>query len=354
MSQPNTTGKRRNTLGDISILYVDVLCRAVRQAGQTDRGLRQEFGISQTLLQAPDARISIPHYMRLGEAAIALTGDPALGLLAGRLTRPVDLGMAGLAAHCAPTVGAALATLIRYSLLTSRNSRGHPSMSADLCEARFYSIRPYNRFNYFVVDSVLAAWTQLVRALTGTTRVLQAVAIEYPSQGLDAEFEAFFQCPVHFNAKHNGITLARSLASHPSVSAQPAMHRKLTTDCELALGRIRSGWTLQDRIKEKVAQALQGSAPRLESIAAELGMTPWTVQRQLQQEGSGYRQILDLARRDLAQDYIRETTLSLSEVSWLLGFSGPAAFHKAYQRWFGTSPGRHRADLTRQRAPTTR
>ena len=350
MSQLSKAGKHHNTLGDISILYVDVLSRAVRQSGHNDHTLLEQFGISPLLMQAPDARISIPRYMRLGQAAITLTGNPTLGLIAGGLTRPVDLGIAGFAAQTAPTAGAALATLIRYSLLSSRNSRGHPSMSSELVEARFYSIRPYNVFNYFVVDSVLAAWTQLTRYLTGKTRVLQSVAIEYPSQGLEAEFEAFFQCPVQFNAAHNGITLARSIAIHPSHSSHVAMHRKLTADCDHALRRIQSGWTLQDRIKEKVAQLLVGSSPRLETIAAELGMAPWTLQRQLKREGSGYRQVLDLARRDLARDYIRETTLSLSEVSWLLGFSGPAAFHKAYHRWFGSSPGSHREDIIMQRA----
>lgn len=342
MSQTFKARKQQNTLGDISILYVDALCRAVRHSGQDDNTLLDQFGISASLMQAPDARISIPRYMRFGQAAIALTGNPALGLTTGALTRPVDMGMAGFAAQTAPTAGKALATLIRYGLLTSRNSRGHPSISSDCLDARFYSIRPYNNFNYFVVDSVLAAWTQLLRHLTGKNRVLQSVSIEYPSQGLNAEFEAFFECPVQFDAEYNGITLARAIAIHPSQSAQIAMHRKLTADCDLALRRIQSGWTLQDRIKEKVAQMLEGSTPRLETIAAELGMAPWTLQRQLKQEGSGYREVLDLARKELAQDYIRETTLSLSEVAWLLGFSGPAAFHKAYQRWFDTSPGSHR------------
>lgn len=333
---------KRNTLGDISVLYVAVIARAVRERGQDPLPLLAQFGIDERLLVAPDARISIPRFMRLGHAAAALTGDQALGLTLGQLTRPVDAGRAGLAAQAADTAGTALATLIRYDLLTSQNSRGQPRMLAGEGAAEFYSIRPYNAFNYFVVDSVLAAWTHFLRRVTGQQAVLSRVTIEYQDRGLADVFEAWFGCPVIFGADHNRLYPRAEVLRLPCREAQPAVHRMLRQDCEQALARLRSGWGIQEQVREKLTPMLEGEAPKLEQVAAELGMTPWSLQRRLAESGGGFRELVDTTRRDLALDYIRETRLAFAEIAWLLGFSGPAAFHRAYRRWFGISPGEHR------------
>ncbi|MEX2475727.1 AraC family transcriptional regulator [Marinobacter sp.] len=333
---------RQNSLGDISVLYVSVLMRAVSAEGHDPFALMERFRLTQETLTSPDARISIPRFMRLGQAAIELTGNRAIGLTMGSLTRPVDAGLAGLAAQAAPTTGEALTALIRYSLLTSRNSRGAASTSDNGRQAHFYSIRPYNVFNYFVVDSVMAAWTSFLRTISGRHRVLERVAIEYPSIGLDATFEQWFGCPVQFGASSNALTLAQDIGGTPSLQAQPAVHTALTRQCDELLQKIRLGWTTRDRVRDLLTPLLQGVTPSLETIAARLGIAPWTLRRQLADEQTGFRELVDQTRKDLAAEYIRETKTSLAEIAWLLGFANPAAFHKAYRRWFDISPGEHR------------
>lgn len=334
--------RRTNSLGELSVLYASVLARALASEGQNPLPLLERFGLGPQSLATADARISIPRFMRLGEAAIRLSGDPALGLTMGQLSRPVDAGMAGLAAQSAPSAGKALNTLVKFAGLTSHNSRGSPWMADSGLSANFYSIRPYNVFNYFVVDSVLAAWTQFLRTVSGHQEVLERVNIEYPSQGLDAEFEAWFGCPVRFGANGNSVQLLPTVRDYPSVQAQPGMFDMLARQCERQLLRVRSSWTMGDRVKDRLAPLLQGDAPDLATIAGQLGMASWTLQRQLRAEGTGFRELLDETRQELASQYIRETRTSVSEIAWLLGFANPAAFHKAWKRWFGTSPAEHR------------
>jgi AraC-like DNA-binding protein len=340
--------RRTNSLGELSVLYASVLARAVAAEGQNPAPLMERFGLSPQALATPDARISIPRFMRLGEAAIRLTGNPALGLTMGQLSRPVDAGMAGLAAQCAPTAGEGLNTLIKFGVLTSHNSRGTPWMSGKGLTANFYSIRPYNIFNYFVVDSVLAAWTEFLRIVSGQQQVLERVSIEYPSQGLDAEFEAWFGCPVKFGAEGNAIQLSEPSRDAISLQAQPGMFDLLARQCERQLLKTRSHWTMGDRVKDRLTPLLQGETPDLATIADQLGIAPWTLQRQLREEGTGFRDLLDETRQELAGEYIRETRTSISEIAWLLGFANPAAFHKAWKRWFNTSPAEHRKRYVRE------
>lgn len=343
--QPAPAEHPQNALGTISVLYASVLLRAAEAEGADTEQLTSKFRLGTDTLNSSAARISIPRFMRLGHAAIAETGNHALGLRMGALTRPVDAGIAGLAGQSAANAGEALTTLIRYSLLTSQNSRGAPAIRQIDRQALFYSIRPYNAFNFFVVDSVLAAWTQFVRNVTGRYEVLERVTIEYPSIGQDDLFESWFRCPVQFGAKENGITLKSEIWTQPTLHAQRAMHEKLSELCDQELQQIRRGWTTGDRVKHLLTPLFRGESPSLETIASKLGVTPWTLQRQLTAEGTGFRKLADETRKQLARDYIRETNTSLSEIAWLLGFANPAAFHKAYRRWFEISPGEHRNRL---------
>lgn len=343
--RPASAPKTQNSLGDISALYVSALMRAAEAEGADTVGLASRFQLDQQTLTSPEARISIPRFMRLGHAAIADTRNPTLGLRMGALSRPVDAGIAGLAGETASTAGAAISTLVRFSLLTSRNSRGVPRVQAGTRQVQFYSIRPYNSFNYFVVDSVLAAWTQFLRTITGRYNVLEKVTIEYRSNGMDDLFESWFRCPVQFGAATNSLTVREDIWGSESQQAQPAMHEKLYQLCEREMQQIRRGWTTGDRVKNLLTPLFRGETPSLETIAVKLGVTPWTLQRQLAAEGTGYRELMDETRKQLARDYIRETSTSLAEIAWLLGFANPAAFHKAYKRWFQLSPGEHRRQI---------
>ncbi|MDO6823751.1 AraC family transcriptional regulator [Marinobacter sp. 1_MG-2023] len=332
----------QDPLGDISVLYVSVLLRAAEAEGVNLEDLTRRFQLNEQTLTSPAARISIPRFMRLGHAAIQACGNAALGLRMGALSRPVDAGIAGLAGESSSTAGAAAQTIIRYSLLTSRNSRGTPKAEPENRRLQFYSIRPYNAFNYFVVDSVLSAWTQFLRSVTGQWDVLERVTIEYPSRGLDEMFEGWFHCPVQFGAAMNSVTVRQEVWNQGTVQAQPAMHEKLIQICDAEIQEIQRGWTTGDRVRRLLTPLFRGETPSLETIASRLGVTPWTLQRQLSSENTGFRELVDSTRKQLARDYIRETETSLSEIAWLLGFSNPAALHKAYRRWFGLSPGEHR------------
>lgn len=346
--KPNT--RHKNPLGDVSVLYVAVMARALRAEGRESVPLLDRFGLNEESLGAPEARISIPRFMRMGQAAIALTGNPTFGLTMGQLSRPVDAGIAGLAAQSAPTTGEAIRTLIHYALLTSRNSRGVPWTDNQGRDVHFYSIRPYNVFNFFVVDSVLAAWAQFLRLVSGQDRVVERVTIEYPSQGHEEVFEQWFGCPVRFGAEGNSLKLAPGIAEAASLQSQPAMFESLSRQCDSELSRIRAGWSSADRVKDLLPPMLQGGPPALVAVAHKLGVAPWTLQRQLAEENTGFRELVDDTRRELAAEYIRETRVALSEIAWLLGFANPAGFHKAWRRWFDTSPGEHRKQYLAEQA----
>ncbi|NQD96840.1 AraC family transcriptional regulator, partial [Pseudomonas sp. CrR25] len=199
----------RVRLGDLSVGFVHSLADALRQLGQDPLPLLAQYGLDAARLAEPRARLSIPRYMRLGHAAIQLTNEAALGLLMGSLSRVSQAGLAGITAAQAPTVREAARALIRFEPLYASNYRGQSSLHEDARGAwlRFYSISPYNAYNRFVVDSVLASWTQQLGALAGQRLGLERVQIEFPPPSYADRYADAFDGPVEFGAEHNQVRL---------------------------------------------------------------------------------------------------------------------------------------------------
>lgn len=150
----------RVRLGDLSVGFVQPLGEALQQLGHDPAPLLRRYGLDHPRLAEAGARLSIPRYMHLGHAAIELCGEPALGLHMGRLSRLAQAGLAGVTAAQAPTLGEAARALLHFEPLYAANYRGQSSFQEDAHGAwlRFYSISPYNAYNRFVVDSLLAGW----------------------------------------------------------------------------------------------------------------------------------------------------------------------------------------------------
>ena len=71
-------------------------------------------------------------------------------------------------------------------------------------------------------------------------------------------------------------------------------------------------------------------------------MSERTFQRRLVEEGTSFHQLLDSTRRELAERYLRQRHVSLTETAYLLGFSDQGNFTRACKRWFALTPGQYR------------
>ncbi len=147
------TARQSIRLGDLSVGFVHSIVAAITQHGHDANALLERFDLGPERLAQPQARLSIPRYMRLGHAAIQLTNNPALGLVIGEQSLLNQLGLAGVTAAQAPSVRAAARCISHFEPLYAQNYRGASQFIEDNQGAwfSFYSIAPYNAYNCFVV-----------------------------------------------------------------------------------------------------------------------------------------------------------------------------------------------------------
>ncbi|MDI3205046.1 AraC family transcriptional regulator [Pseudomonas shahriarae] len=332
-------------LGDLSVGIVHTLADAILSHGLDPQPLLLQYGLDPARLNEPGARLSIPRYMRLGHAAIQQTGDPSLGLRMGQLSRMNQLGLAGVTAAQAPNVREAARTLTRFEALYGANYRGQSSFHEDAQGAwlRFYSISPYNAYNRFVVDSILAGWLQQMATLCQQPVLAERIEIEFAAPDYSASYTVLGDCPIQFGAELNQLRLSQHSLGLRNPQHCPSTWHLLLQLCERELEQLTRTRSLRERITRLLGPMLNGGRePDLEEVAARLKLPTWTLRRKLAEEGTQFRAILNDTRRDLAMTYIRDTELAFGEIAYLLGFASAEAFQRAFKRWNSQTPGEFR------------
>jgi AraC-like DNA-binding protein len=153
------------------------------------------------------------------------------------------------------------------------------------------------------------------------------------------EYQRVFGCPVRTCASWSGWALSRSAMQVPLRRRDPALGRWLESQAAEIMARLpKDGDVREEVISILTTQAMVGDL-RLHTVARRLAITPRTLQRRLARAGTSFDALCDQARRAAAETYLKNTVLSISEVTYLLGYSEPTAFHRAWRRWFGgTTP----------------
>src|SRR5262249_23623687 len=98
------------------------------------------------------------------------------------------------------------------------------------------------------------------------------------------------------------------------------------------------------RVAQVLADRIKGTVPPLSEVARELAMSDRNLQRALRDDGTSFQKLLDQVRRDLAVRHLSTPGTSATQVGFLLGFSEPSAFHRAFRRWTGKAPSAFRAE----------
>lgn len=335
----------RLRLGDLSVGFVQPLGAALRQLGHDPAALLQRYGLDTQRLAQAGARLSIARYMHLGHAAIDLSGDPALGLRMGRCSHLANAGLAGITAAQAPTVRDAAHTLIRFEPLYASNYRGRCSFEEDADGGwlRFYSISPYNDYNRFVVDSLLCGWLEQLSSVAGEQLLAERLQVEFEAPPYAESYLALCSHPVQFAAPGNQLRLNHAALRRSNPQHCPSTWQHLLQLCETELEQRTRVRSLRERITHLLGPQLSGGRePDLQEVAQQLQVPGWTLRRLLAEEGTGFRELLNDTRRDLAETYIRDTALSFGEIAYLLGFASAEAFQRAFKRWTGSTPGAFR------------
>jgi AraC-like DNA-binding protein len=338
-ADPNCHTRTSAPVGKISLSVRAVQPVLVYLAGRghDSSAFLNAHGVDPTIFRNPDARLPHAVAISLWQAACRLTNDSNLGLHVAEGIRAGVYGALDYAVRTCETLGEGLRRLSRYhrflhdvaeTTLTVDRERAILSHHLPLPGG---APRP-------VSECVLAGWLLTSRQAIGLNWIPLEVRFPHSVPDDISEQRRVCGCKLQFECKRSELVFGREVLDAPLVKADAALQAILETQVVAVIEKLPKGEATTDAVRRHLAGELGKGQPTLEQIAPRLHMSPRTLHRRLEDEGTSFRQVLSEVRRELASRHLMERRLAIGEIAFLLGFSEPSAFHRAFKRWTGHAP----------------
>ncbi len=333
-------------MGSISVLLVRPLVAAVGSMG-----LEAFWGATDLTWQIvadDDARISAAQFCVAWSEATRLTGDRQLALRIAKATPAGAFGIVEYVCRSAPTIGSALRQWVRYLNLLD----DAVTVALVVEDDRAY-LRVERESEAPAPASHELCWALVakhMRDLSAQPFRLHAVELAHRAPGDLAPYRAWFDAPVVFDAERTQLVMPASVLDATLVSSDPALLAILSRAADELARKTPTDPLMTAQVKRVLHEALRSDDAHVDIVAERLGLTSRSLQRRLKDEGTSFNTLREDVRRDLARRYL-DDGLAIAEISFLLGFSEPSAFFRAFKRWTGETPVAHRAGRHAQRGP---
>jgi AraC-like DNA-binding protein len=293
--------------------------------------------LTDTEMQVPARAVS-----RMFDLAAARSGVDDFGLRIVEGRRLSNLGPIGLVVREQPTVRKALAQLARYIWLQNDAYAVHQEETGDIAIIRVTTPPWAGRQS---ADISLGVSMRVMRDLLGETWRPQEVRFQHSAPGkLDGYRRVFGRVPL-FDQDFVGLVIDRADLDVAISTADPAMARQLARYLEqIADGR---GASLGDKVREMIVLLLPTGGATVERVASRLSMDRRTLHRRLAAEGATFSELLNAARREVAETLLARSERSFQSVAELLGFSSLSAFAHWFRRQFACTASDYRMRLHR-------
>ncbi|MDB4976771.1 MAG: Transcriptional regulator, AraC family [Myxococcaceae bacterium] len=334
----------------VSIRWVFPFIR-VTGTSPGDIELLMREGLSLKDFANPDARVRHRVIMELLGNTVQRLNAPTLGLQAAERVEAGDFETLEYAARSCATMRDSLLCVGRYMYLM------HGAQ-----EARLVEHGELASWELHITDGVpqlpaandfaLASACSFARRYSNDRDVLREVHFMHEVATDAAEYARVFPgALIKLGMPRNALVFVRSHLDSPMALAHPGLQAAFELHASTMLERLKRAVGIGGRVRELLVDQLRAGDVSMTAVARRLGMSVATLRRRLGEESTSHSEILDDVRRELAQRYLSDMTLAISEVAFLLGFSHVTAFYKAFRRWSqGTTPAEFRAQSQSRRA----
>jgi AraC-like DNA-binding protein len=317
--------------------FILPIAQALRSQGLDAMALVEEVGIDPAAVINPDRRVPIDSVHHLLARCVELSSDEAFGLVAAEHLQPQVLSGLGLAWLASDTVYDGLKRTVRFSSVLSTGVGMQLREDGDFVHLVMRRSAQIEQFAPAAADFAVGIIMRMCRLTLGEFIAPVKIRMQRPNPTNPARFESMLSSTIEFDCEETWLTFYLNDISAPLVTGDPALASANDAQTQAYLDRFNVQTTSRDVIG-KIVEKLPDGPPSQQQIADSLHVSNRTLQRRLKEEGTSFMDLLQDTRLDLARNYLLQPTRSIVEISYLLGFSEPSTFSRAFKRWTGQAP----------------
>jgi len=328
----------------VSAGYANALVELAVARGVDSERLLALAGVAPRALAHADDRLPFERFKALMRAAKDLCGDPALALRFGGESLFVDMSIVGLIAHSSETMVEAFEQMNRYARLVIEVD-GHESGARFAIVHRDGEvwIEDRRRNPNDFPELTESTWARFVgdyaRSFPDRPSYIGAVHVTHAAPAYAAEYDRYLKAPVVFDSNWNAVRVDPSWLSMRIQKKKRYVFGIFSDRAQALLASLEETKTAKGGVEAALIPILHTGALGMDRVAKQMGLSRPTLFRRLKAEGVTFETVLDDLRRRMALNYLSGKKVSVKETAYLVGFSDPSAFSRAFKRWTGTRPG---------------
>ena len=309
-----------------------------------NRGLAK-FGIDADDLHDADGQIALRSFVQMLEWLAKQLDEPNLGLKLSQRAGPAALGPVGYLFLSSGDVEAALHSLIHYLEAVQSSTVIEMRYLDDFLQIVYRieddSIAPRRQDSEYSIGII---WHYICLLSANRCRLAQ-VSFEHGRRGNSGgTYRRIFSAPVLFHQDANALILPLEAVRASSKGMDPQLVPILETHITNIIHRSRQPDTFAETVTQALTEPVLQQGARARVIAGILKISTVTLHRRLRAENVRFRQLLDMRCKDVARRLLSHSNTPIATISFRLGYSDPAAFSRAFRRWFGSTPRDYRAN----------
>lgn len=327
--------------GSVSVYFVKSALIPVLARGIDAGPLLAAAGITPAVLHSPQGRVTADSFSALWLGVAQVLDDELFRQDARRMKVGSFAMLSQILVDCA-TLRDALSRMATFFNLILDDFRcgveikGRQAMLTIRETPAPQSPRVFGHETLLMLQHGLACW------LIGRRIPVLAAAFAYPEPSRSAEYQFMYSTQLRFNEGVTSLCFDLTYLDLPVIQNQRTVKDFIRNAPANIVLKYKNVNSLAAQIRKHLRSAPELGWPELEAVAEALGKPPSTLRRHLDEEGQSFRAIKDQLRRDMAIDYLCHTTRSVADIAAELGFAESSAFHRAFKKWVGTSPGEYR------------
>ena len=305
---------------------------------RADRLLHAQ-GLNRAQLADPYDCVPIARYIGLLENAAEELGRPLLGCELGLAMKPNDIGALGILFTTSGSIARAFRRMAAFLISLQGSTISGLAEEGDvvswvyqLSDGRLWPRRQDTELTF-------GACCQLVRTGFHPRWAPREIHFEHDDRGHKAALEKLFRAPVLFGQPSNRLVMDRQEAErlhrHEDAGLIAVLERHLQ---DLMPVRETPQETLREQVRSAITILLGHRPVTLPQIAAELGLSPRTLQRRLAAAGTSLQVLLREQRERIARHHLESGRLPCAQIAEALGYADSTVFWRAMKGWTGQAP----------------
>lgn len=342
MNLESTTSNAPTTLAAWPL----AICQALSADQIEPQALLASVGLNKREFESdPDQRVNIDKMLALWQAVEQVTQDSAYGLKIANYVQPTHFRALGMLMLTCSDIEQALTKLGQYHALISNSVEIQLIDQIDRIGFHISSL-PNINISPLAIDAFFATLKHFSKLVTGQQNLVCMVDFVRPEPLDSSLWLSCFDCDVHFSQDKNCLWFERKKLSQAKLLGEPQL-ASLNEHAVIQYLEKMNALSWPERIQQFLHnQLLQPNEeelqqPNLTDTAKAFNISERTLRRYLADEKQSFRMLLQRCKMELADQYLQQNKLSMTEIAYRLGFSDSSNFSRAFQRWYGHLPSRH-------------